>query len=294
MNIIVSLTSYPLRIEGVHLVIESLYNQTMHADEIILYLSLEEFPKAEENLPESLKRLIGIQGFHIEWVKDNLKSHKKYYYVLQSYRDDIVITVDDDMLYAESMISDLILSYQRYPCAISARNARIMLKHNEELEQYRKWDKNLDEYTNMPRLDLCAIGCNGICYPPRVGSEHWFQVNEMTSMAEEQDDLWLKYNQLIDEIPIVYVPPSQQDTITDYARVNELQSGNIYNNGNNRCAGALMKLLKSKYPICYEKWFRKLMNWQEYTSQKNSIIRLLSKRIFIKQGECQFTFTVQV
>ena len=42
MRIIVSFTSYPPRIKSVHRVVESLYRQTVKADEIILYLSLED------------------------------------------------------------------------------------------------------------------------------------------------------------------------------------------------------------------------------------------------------------
>ena len=90
MRIIVSLTSYPQRIESVHMVVESLYRQIVTPDEIILYLSLEQFPRTEDDLPDNLKVLIGKKGFRIEWVEGNLKSHKKYYYSLQKYREDIV------------------------------------------------------------------------------------------------------------------------------------------------------------------------------------------------------------
>ena len=83
MRIIVSLTSYPPRINGVHKVVESLYRQSVKADEIVLYLSLEEFPEAEEELPATLRALIGKGGFRVAWVHGNLKSHKKYYYALQ-------------------------------------------------------------------------------------------------------------------------------------------------------------------------------------------------------------------
>ena len=78
MRIIVSFTSYPPRIKSVHRVVESLYRQTVKADEIILYLSLDEFPKVEAELPEKLRRMIGQGGFRIAWVCGNLKSHKKY------------------------------------------------------------------------------------------------------------------------------------------------------------------------------------------------------------------------
>ena len=55
MRIIVSLTSYPPRIDSVHKVVESLYRQSVPADAIVLYLSLDEFPQAAASLPGSLR-----------------------------------------------------------------------------------------------------------------------------------------------------------------------------------------------------------------------------------------------
>ncbi|MBQ2886366.1 MAG: hypothetical protein IJE43_21810 [Alphaproteobacteria bacterium] len=43
MKVIVSLTSYPARINIVHKTIESLLNQTYKADKVILYLAYEQF-----------------------------------------------------------------------------------------------------------------------------------------------------------------------------------------------------------------------------------------------------------
>lgn len=42
-KIVVSLTSFPARIKKVHIVIESLLNQTIKPDKIILWLSKEQF-----------------------------------------------------------------------------------------------------------------------------------------------------------------------------------------------------------------------------------------------------------
>ena len=134
MRVIISLTSYPPRIKGVHKVIESLYRQTVLADEIILYLSNEEFPGKERDIPFQLKELLGKKGFRIEWVGGNLKSHKKYYYALKKFRKDIVITIDDDKIYADTMISELVESCYRFPNAVSARLVRMIVKTNEALE----------------------------------------------------------------------------------------------------------------------------------------------------------------
>ena len=81
-KIIISLTSYPARIHLVYKVIKSLMNQQEKADEIILWLSILEFPNQTDDLPENLRCMIGENGFHIEWVKENIKSHKKYFYAL--------------------------------------------------------------------------------------------------------------------------------------------------------------------------------------------------------------------
>ena len=67
MRIIVSLTSYPPRINSVHKVIESLYRQTVPADEIVLYLSLDEFPETKQDLPETLRSLDGRGGFRMQY-----------------------------------------------------------------------------------------------------------------------------------------------------------------------------------------------------------------------------------
>ena len=273
MKIIVSFTSYPPRINSVHKVVESLYRQTVLANEIILYLSLDEFPKEEEDVPETLRRLIGHRGFRIEWVQGNLKSHKKYYYALQKYTDAVVITVDDDKIYAETMISDLIKGYERFPNAVSARIIRIMLKKSPEtLESYNRWEKEkyLEEYTDEPRMDLCAIGAGGICYSPSLGYDDLFNVNTILEVAGDYDDLWLKYNEMINNIPVVYTKPSQKDITIDNSQVCRLAANNLYGNGNDKCIDKLFEMLKVRDANCYQKLFQNLMTWEEYITKKKS------------------------
>lgn len=283
MRIIVSFTSYPQRIESVHMVVESLHRQIVTPDEIILYLSLEEFPRAEDDLPDNLKVLIGKKGLRIEWVEGNLKSHKKYYHSLQKYREDIVITVDDDMIYSESMISDLVKGYDRFPHAISARRTRMILRRENGLESYRRWDGNLEEYAKVPRMDLCAIGVGGVCYPPGAGSESWFEKEDMMSVAGNQDDLWLKYNEILDHIPVLYVLPTQKDSPIRIGNVekNSLFCSNI-NGGNDSCASTLLERLRTAQPSQYQKWFYSLMNWNEYAAQKRAYYSNIIKTDFDK------------
>lgn len=269
-RIIVSLTSYPPRIDNVHMVVESLFRQTLRADEIILYLSLDEFPEMEAGLPESLRKLIVHKGFRIEWVRGNLKSHKKYFYALQKYKDAIIITVDDDKIYAETMISDLLKSHKRFPKAVSARIVRIMFKKGEMLEPYRQWEKGeyLEEYIDVPRMDLCAIGAGGICYSSSLVNKKWFNKEEIAEMAEDCDDLWMKYNEIISNIPVVYTKPSQEDITIENSQVYRLFANNLYGDGNDQCICKLFKLLRKQNSDIYKNFFQNLMTWKEYIIQK--------------------------
>ena len=231
-KIVVALTSYPKRINIVEKVIESLCRQIMHADEIILYLCENEFPQKVKELPSELVRMIGRNGFKIEWVEENLKPHKKYFYALQNKRNDIVITVDDDVIYSETLISDLISSYKKFPMSVSARTARIMLRDSEDTVEYKEWDICPDYYANMPRMDLCAIGYAGILYPPLCAEKGWFDKDKIKKLAECQDDLWLKYNEIISKIPVVYAKPVQKDILIEEAELTALCIENMNGSGN--------------------------------------------------------------
>lgn len=287
MRIIVSFTSYPKRISGVYKVVESLYQQTVRPDEILLYLSVEEFPDMEAGLPSKLRGLTGKNGFRIVWVKGNLKSHKKYYYVLQEYKEDVVITVDDDTVYADSMVSDLMKSYQKYPNAVSARRARIILRNGKTLEPYGKWEKYVDEYEAMPRMDLCAIGVGGICYPPALVNSNWFHKNKIFELAEDQDDLWLKYNEIACGIPVVYTKPSLSDITIENSQAGSLSVYNAYQ-GNDICIEKLTALMKSRESEGYCNWFQSLMREEEYIENKKSYYCKLFKDAFCKAGTEHF------
>ncbi len=100
---IVSLTSWKNRINIVHNAIESIMNQTVKPDKIVLNLSLDEFPSGNDELPDNLISLID-KCLEIGWVKKNSRSFKKLIPTLDKYREAIVMTVDDDIVYPQDFI----------------------------------------------------------------------------------------------------------------------------------------------------------------------------------------------
>ena len=96
-DVIVSLTSFPARINTVWMVVESLKNQTLRPMKIILWLSKEQFP-TKQDIPNSLWECEDSL-FEVRIVDGDIRSHKKYYYVLQEYPDKSFVTCDDDIYY---------------------------------------------------------------------------------------------------------------------------------------------------------------------------------------------------
>ncbi|MBQ4530993.1 MAG: glycosyltransferase [Lachnospiraceae bacterium] len=199
-KIIVALTSYGERIRTVHYTIRSLLLQTLKPDRIILYIAKED----NELITDELREL---EAYGVEIIKnvEDLKSHKKYFYVMQEYPEDIVITVDDDVLYEEKLLEHLYASYKRYPNAVSCKRAHKMTrKEDGSLESYIKWKS---EYTEdkEPTYGLMAVGVGGVLYPPHCLSKEAFQKETFMELTPTQDDIWLKFIELKNSTKVVYV-----------------------------------------------------------------------------------------
>ena len=122
----------------------------------------------------------------------NLKPHLKYFYAMQKYRDYIVVTVDDDIVYPKDMLESLYNSYKKNPMVVSARRVhRIKKDANGKILPYKKWDYECRTVTS-PSLELFATGVGGVLYPPdilKISDENLTDIyNVLTA-----DDIYLKY-----------------------------------------------------------------------------------------------------
>lgn len=238
-RLVVSMTSYPGRIDSLGPVLESLYNQERKADEILLWLAKEEFPGLEQDLPEYLAQLAAQNRLTIRWC-DNLKPHKKYFYALQEYPEDLIVTVDDDLLYSANLLSSLYRSYLQWPQAVSAVRVHLMLLSEENrILPYNAWIRETDCCLYTPSMQLFATGGAGTLYPPGLYRKEFFDWEAIRVHCPIADDLWLKAMELLSGVPVVaarireplqYLPGSQDDAlkqINDVQNYNDVQFANI-------------------------------------------------------------------
>lgn len=267
-KIIVSLTSYPARIKTVYQVIESIQKQTIQADKILLWLSINEFPNKIDDLPNNLLRFNSSMQVEIRWVEDNLKSHKKYYYALQEFSEDIVITIDDDVYYESTMLETLLKSYEAHPTAISARNVHRVYAYKDAIAPYCSWNHMIDEYEDVERMDLCAIGVGGVLYPPGCSNQKWFDKEKIAKFAQNQDDIWLKFQEILLNIPVVYVKSKQEDYIIKGSQTVALMYSNIETD-NDICIDEMLKLFINEQSV--KQWIFELQQIEEVLLNKKQV-----------------------
>ena len=160
-NIIISLTSYPLRINYVHITIKSLLKQTIKPKKIILWLAESDFPKRNNNLPKNLL-LLQDKIVKIEYYEKNIRSYKKLIPTVEKYPNKIIITVDDDIIYKKDTIEKLYKNYLKYPKDIQAhRITKFIFKSGK----FKAIAGGYNYYKNSSFLNKLT-GVGGVLYPP--------------------------------------------------------------------------------------------------------------------------------
>ena len=183
-KIIVSLTSFPARINMVHYTIFSLLKQTVKPDKIILWLAHEQFCNKEDDLPKKLLNLCNY-GLTIKWCND-IKSYKKLVPALKEYPDDIIITVDDDVYYRKNTIKKLVAEYKKHPNDIICHRITKIIYENSK---FRTVVGGKDYWHGASYLNKLT-GVGAVLYPPHCLHSDIFNEDLFMKLAPTNDDLW--------------------------------------------------------------------------------------------------------
>ncbi len=231
-RLIVSMTSYPKRIGGVADVLQSLLAQTHPADKVLLWLADSQFPGQDNDLPQAIRDLETDGRIEVRWCPD-LKPHKKYLYAMREFPEDVIVTVDDDVLYPEDTLDLLYRSYRVFPKAVSAMRTHLMtFDEHGDLLPYRHWVKQTDICLNQPSMQLLATGVGGVLYPPHLLDPELLREDLVTDLCLYADDLWLKAVETIADIPTVQAAPYRELDYVPGSQDESLYAGNVRGGGN--------------------------------------------------------------
>lgn len=233
-DLIVSLTTFPARVKDVWMVVDSMLRQTVRPSMVCLYLSEDEFPNKDDELPAILKRYKSL-GLQIFWVSGNLKPHKKYFFALQSYPDKCVVTIDDDVYYRPDVLEHLWTLHEKYPTAVCANRAASILDQDMVVKPYFQWGLNSNTIAGCS-FNYLATGVGGVLYPKGIMRQQaLFDIEVLTRCCLRADDLWLKCHEILAGVPVAVgdnIPPSIEINGSQRVSLRATNCGTESDNGN--------------------------------------------------------------
>ncbi|MBQ2886365.1 MAG: hypothetical protein IJE43_21805 [Alphaproteobacteria bacterium] len=226
----------------------------------------------------------------IEWYHD-IRSYKKLIPALKKYPEEIIITADDDVIYDENLIKNLIKTYKKYPnCIIANRVHWASIQKDKTLLPYKKWAK-LIKYKS-PSHNLFFTGIGGVLYPPHCFYKDILKEDLFVKLCKDTDDIWFWCMALLKNTKI-----KQSNKICNVKYIDlELENTglNVINclGGNN---DKNLKLMIEYYPeiinmlsskIVYKNKFRifeKFISIRNTPNKKHKVITVLGLKIKLKR-----------
>jgi len=191
--IVISLTTYGLRINEVHLTIESLLHQTVKPNKIILWLD----NSFKDTAIPYLLRMQEKRGLEICYCID-IRSYTKLVPTIESCPNSVIITVDDDMIYTPDFIEHLVNAYKKDSTKVYFyRGHKIAFDKNGKIAPYDTWVTNGAKGSSIFNL---PTGVSGVLYPPNCFHVDVTNRNIFLKICPYADDIWFKAMTLINEI----------------------------------------------------------------------------------------------
>ncbi|ANS85796.1 glycosyltransferase family 2 protein [Vibrio scophthalmi] len=199
-NVVLSLTTYTTRIDHVFLTIESLGNQTVKPNKIVLWLDENEFN--EESLPGTLKKQ-REKGLEIRYTA-NTGSYKKLFPAIEAFSDTHIITVDDDILYPYDLVERLLNHHTKQPLAIIGCRAHKIVRNTDTTPKpYTEWLNEVDKADNN---DAFLTSGGGTLFPHTIDRKAFLNKDLALKLCPNADDIWINYLAKASNIEINKMP----------------------------------------------------------------------------------------
>lgn len=227
--IIVSLTSFPGRINTVHKTIRSILNQArVKPDRVELWLAREQFEKGKNGLPVNLLELQEY-GLEIRWCED-IRSFKKLLPTLKEHSDSVIVTADDDVFYKKDWLEKLVTEYEKDTRNIYCHKATMF--YLDESGRYMAYGGG-EKYYKDPSFLNKLVGVGGVLYPPGVLNKEIFNEAVFQELAPTNDDIWFWFMAILNKTKIKVVEKNNPRPVEVYEREKSDKLTNINDRGEN-------------------------------------------------------------
>lgn len=301
-TLIISMTSYPARINGVASVWESILNQNVDKNEYhcVLVLAEPEFP--DKVLPKDLQAIIDRGDVELIWYPVNIRSHKKLMPTLKKYPNSPILVVDDDITRKEGWLRVFIDDHKKYPNDIITGTFQYFLDGDYKFQRMTDFkQKNAGGKNQVPGIIMNfarpANGCAGTLYPAGTFTDkRFFDEKKMMEMSPTSDESWqYAFNIMADKVmrqtSVIFdesetVVPGSQAVPTSLYKVNKLKYQTIFNDFAKEFPQFKEKILErqnryyfslTSYPARYKRLPEVITSLLEQTIKPEKILLTLTK-----------------
>jgi hypothetical protein len=179
----ISITAKYQRFLFLNVTLKSIFNQSIHPDEIILWIE----KKDKYKIP---KKIIKMKKYGLKILYcNNLKSYNKLIHTLKIRKNNYIVTFDDDMFYNKYSLEHLVKKSKKYPKEIiSNRIHGIVLNKNKLPIKYNSWNWNLNNFKKN-KLNF-QTGVYGVLYPPKCFYKDVLKSKVFKKLSPYADDVW--------------------------------------------------------------------------------------------------------
>ena len=185
-NVIVSITSYGRRVSTsvVYYTLVSILRQSQKPKRIILWL--DKLKWSESTLPS---RLLSLKKNGVEFILCNdVKSYTKLVPCVKKYPKDIIVTLDDDIIYSSHTIEQLLKAHSLYPNDICCFQALKIQCVNDIPTNYHRWVNYMQSYRGKGLI--FPLGVGGVLYPPNCLHQDVLREDLFLRLCPHADDIW--------------------------------------------------------------------------------------------------------
>lgn len=183
--VLVSLTSIPSRLHSLHIVIRSLLDQEVLPKKILLWLN----DSLTKDIPPQLSKLLSNR-FEIKYSSLTC-SHRKLIHSLDLFKDDVIVTCDDDLIYRKNWLELLYSEHLKYPNEVIANQTRYIRTDSKGgILPYKQW--TYPKQGNPNPKAIIPIGAGGVLYPLNSLAKETTNENLFLKLTPKADDLWFK------------------------------------------------------------------------------------------------------
>lgn len=239
-ELVITLTVIPQRLPQLHLTIESLLQQSCKANRIVVWLPKDRFSSSD--ITPMLARQ-QARGLELRFCDRHVGPHTKYHYALKTFPDSLLLTVDDDVMYPEHMVADLMAGHRRSPEFIHCHRAHGMgVDGRGQLLPYKRWRR--DRANFKPSLSVFPTGVGGVLYFPGCFDPEVANLDAALALAPRADDVWLKVMSLragtVCEMVAERTPFSESFTTIPGSQEHSLKRANKRSGGNDAALASVL------------------------------------------------------